>query len=129
MYEFTLVCAVALEGHDSLNVATSLMNVGNVLFAMGKYEEALVQHQKSLDIKIRMVGTGGDHPFVAASYCNMGVLLEKTGKYEEALEMHTKALEIDIRVHGDSHLLVADTWNKMMMPLFVLTETINSLPL
>jgi tetratricopeptide (TPR) repeat protein len=105
MHEFDLVCAVALEGHDSVNVATSLMNVGNVLEAMGKYEEALVQHQKSLDIKIRMVG--GDHPFVAASYCNMGIALEKTGKYEEALEMHAKALEIDIRVHGDSHLDVA----------------------
>jgi hypothetical protein len=32
------------------------MNVGNVLDDMGKYEEALVQHQKFLDIKIRVVG-------------------------------------------------------------------------
>jgi hypothetical protein len=101
MYQFAIVCALALEGHDSLDVADaevllaihevqvllanvsspragarapgrrhvaptarcswpyifyhgqehldvamSLMNVGNVLDGMGKPEEALVQHQK-----------------------------------------------------------------------------------
>jgi tetratricopeptide (TPR) repeat protein len=77
-----------------------------------------------------MTRINGDiHRDVAASYGNMGVELMKMAKYEEALVMYSKSLEIDIRVHGDSHLLVADTWNKMMMPLFVLTETINSLPL
>jgi len=37
---------VRLVGSDNLDGATSLMNVGNVLQEMGKYEEALVEHQK-----------------------------------------------------------------------------------
>ena len=61
MYEFTLVCAVALEGHDSLDVAASYMGLGNVYESLGKYEEALEMHTKSLDIKTRILG-GGDHP-------------------------------------------------------------------
>ena len=34
------------QEHEHLDVAMSLMNVGNVLDGMGKPEEALVQHQK-----------------------------------------------------------------------------------
>jgi tetratricopeptide (TPR) repeat protein len=63
MFEFTLVCAVALEGHDSLDVATSLMNIANTYQAQGKYEEALEMDTKSLNIKTRILG--GDHLLVA----------------------------------------------------------------
>jgi hypothetical protein len=56
MFEFTLVCSVALQGHESLDVATSLKNVGSLPWGHGEYEEALVQHHNSLDIKIRVVG-------------------------------------------------------------------------
>ena len=62
MHEIALVCVLALEGHDSLDVAKSYNNIGNVYNRQGKYEEALEYYQKSLDIKIRVVG--GDHPDV-----------------------------------------------------------------
>ncbi len=55
MHSKSLDIKTRIYGGDHLDVATSLMNVGNVLDDMGKYEEALVQHQKSLDIKIRVV--------------------------------------------------------------------------
>ena len=45
----------------------SLMNVGNVLRDMGKYEEALVEHQRLLDIKTRILG-GDNHPLVARTH-------------------------------------------------------------
>ena len=82
------------------------MNIGIVLKVMGKYEEALVQHQKSLAIKIRVFGS--DHLDVAASYNNIGTVYESLGKYEEALEMHSKSLDIKTRIlDGDNHLDVA----------------------
>ena len=83
-------------GQDSPDVAMSLMNVGTVLQTMGKYEEALVQHKKSLDIKIRVVG--GDHPDVAALFYNIGNVYREKGDLENALVQYQKALEIRTRV-------------------------------
>ena len=88
-------------GSDHPDVATSLMNVGNVLKAMGKYEEALVQHQKSLDIKIRVFG--GDHPDVAVSIKNIGIVYHKKGDRAAATEMYTKAYHIFLKVLGPHH--------------------------
>ena len=79
-------------GDNHLDVATSLMNVGNVLDDMGKYEEALVQHQKSLDIKIRVFGS--EHLDVAASYNNIGHVYYSQGKYEEALDMYSTSRDV-----------------------------------
>ena len=45
MFEFTLLCTVALEGHDSLDVAASYTGRGNVHELQGKYEE---QHRGCL---------------------------------------------------------------------------------
>ena len=78
---------------------------------MGKYDEALEMHAKSLEIMTRI--NGDSHRDVAASYGNMGVALMKMAKYEEALVMYSKSLEIDIRVHGDSHPNVAATYQNL----------------
>ncbi len=117
MYEFSLVCAVALEGHDSTLVAKSLLNTGNLLVAMGRHEEARAQVQKGLDVYLAVYGP--NHLDVATSYMGLGNVYESLGKYEEALEMHTKSLDIKTRILGrwlpeDSrHLLVAQSYCNM----------------
>jgi len=111
MYEFTLVCALALEGRDSPSVAACHVNTGNLLRAMGKHEEALVRLQKGLDVLVAV--HGHEHPSMAASYTNISVVLQNMGKYQEAIDMELKSLEIEIRVHGDSHPLVADSFNNL----------------
>ncbi len=56
MHTKSLEIRTRICGGDShLEVATSLINIGNVLDDMGRREESLVQRQKSLDIKIRVV--------------------------------------------------------------------------
>jgi hypothetical protein len=45
--------------HDSLDVAVSYMGLGDVYESLGKFEEALEMHTKSLDIQTRI--HGGDH--------------------------------------------------------------------
>ena len=67
MYEFTLVCAVALEGHDSLRVADSFNNMANIYETQGKYEEAFKLHTKSLEIRTRLYG-GDSHPLLTDSF-------------------------------------------------------------
>ena len=50
MFEVTLACSLALEGHDSLNVAKSYGNIGNVYMQQGDSEKALVQLQKAIEV-------------------------------------------------------------------------------
>jgi tetratricopeptide (TPR) repeat protein len=81
---------------DHLDVAASYNGLGNVYDSLGQYEEALEYYQKSLDIKIRVVG--GDQLDVAASYNNVAIIYEAQGKREEALAMHAKSLDIRTRI-------------------------------
>jgi tetratricopeptide (TPR) repeat protein len=108
MYEFTLVCAMALEGHDdpdhTSSVAASYNGLGLVYGSLGKYEEALEMHTKSLDITTCILGDD-NHLNVATSLMNVAIIYEAQGKYEEALKMHKKSLDIKTRIlGGDSHL-------------------------
>jgi tetratricopeptide (TPR) repeat protein len=112
MYEFTLVCAVALEGHDSSLVAGSWNNIGEVLRHIGKYDEALEMHAKSLGIRTRIYG-GDSHPLVADSFNNLGVVYEEKRDLEFALVQHKKALEIRTRAFGTEHPSVAASFNNI----------------
>ena len=51
------------------SVAASFNNIGVVYEKKGDFENALVQHQKALEIRTRVFGS--DHPHVAASYNNI----------------------------------------------------------
>ena len=86
MHEIALVCVLALEGHDSLDVAKSYGNIGNVYNRRGKYEEALEYYQFSLGINIGVFGS--DHPDVATSFNNIGSVYHSQGQYEQALEYY-----------------------------------------
>jgi len=74
--------------------------------SQGHYERALEYYQKSLDIKIRVVGS--EHPDVAKSRNGIGNVLKRMGKPEEALVQYQKALEVFLTVYGQEHPLVAD---------------------
>jgi hypothetical protein len=65
-YGFTLVCAFALEGHDSLEVAASFNNLVGVYDNLVQYERALEYYRKDLDFTLQLVG--GDHLDVAKVY-------------------------------------------------------------
>jgi len=56
--------------------------------SLGKYEEALEMHSKSLDIKTRILG-GDNHPDVAASIKNIGIVYHNKGDRAAATEMYT----------------------------------------
>jgi len=94
---------LAVYGQQELDVAASYNNMGSVYYSQGQYERALEYYQKSLDIKIRVVGHA-DHPdrghvwvlgaMVATSYNNIGVVNLVKGDLENALHQHQRALEI-----------------------------------
>ena len=69
----------------------------------GDLENALVQHQKALEIRTRVFGS--DHPDVAASKENIGLVFEAMGKKSEAKQMFTEAAGIRRKVFGADHPL------------------------
>jgi tetratricopeptide (TPR) repeat protein len=111
MHEFALVCALALEGHDSPDVASSRNGIGNVLGRMEKHEEALVEYQQALRVFLAIHGQ--EHVSVAASFNNVGNSYNTLGQREKALEYYQKSLDIHTRVVGSDHLLVAASFNNL----------------
>jgi len=107
MHEIALVCVLALEGHDSPDVAASFISIGVVYAQKGDLEDALIQFQKALEIRTRVFGS--DHPDVASSFINIGAVYAGKGDLENALVQYQKALEIRTRVFGSDHPSVADS--------------------
>jgi len=77
----------------------------------GDYENALLQHQKSLEIRNRVFGC--DSAEVAMSYNNIGNVYRKQGDNENALRQYHKSLEIMLRVYGQKHPLVAGSYHNI----------------
>ena len=67
----------------------------------GDLENALVQHQKALEIRTRVFGS--DHPDVATSYQNLAAVYHRQGNQVQAKEMATKAYHIFFRMLGPHH--------------------------
>ena len=63
--------------------------------AQGEYKEVLVQLEKSLEIKIQVMGP--DSHDVATSYNNIGGVYMAPGEHKEALVQYQKSLGIRIR--------------------------------
>ena len=82
---------------------------------MGKPEEALENYNKSLEIKIQVVGH--NHPLAADTYLNIGNVYSRQKKFPETLEMYQKCLEIRTKVLGPDHPLVETLCLKIVPPL------------
>jgi Tfp pilus assembly protein PilF len=84
-------------------VSETYNNIGNVYDSQGKHDEALVEYQKSLDIKIQVVGHV--HPDVAITKQNIGLCFISTNRKQEAKEMFKQAADIRRQVFGPAHAL------------------------
>jgi tetratricopeptide (TPR) repeat protein len=92
---------LALEGHDSPDVADSFNNIGAVYAGKGDLENALVQYQKALEIRTRVFGS--DNPDVAVSYQNLAAVYQGQGNHVQTKEMATKAYHIFLKKLGPDH--------------------------
>ena len=84
-------------------MADSYDNIGSVYERQGKYEEALDQYRRSLEIKTRVFGQ--DHPDVAASYENIGLVFKEQGELEKAKVRFQQAWDIRRTKLGANHAL------------------------
>jgi tetratricopeptide (TPR) repeat protein/predicted Ser/Thr protein kinase len=87
--------------------ADSLDNIGDLLRARAKLEDALTHYQRALAIREEVFGPR--HPVVAESLDNIGGLLGAQEELEEALTHHQRALAIREEVFGPRHPVVAES--------------------
>ncbi len=79
---------------------------GNFLMRVGRLDQALVMHERALDIATKMADQGG----IAVSYGNLGLVYETRGELDNAEKMHKKALEIDKQI-GNKEGMAEDYGN------------------
>jgi tetratricopeptide (TPR) repeat protein/DNA-binding CsgD family transcriptional regulator/transcriptional regulator with XRE-family HTH domain len=73
-------------------------------YAMGRFDQARSFHQRSFDIRQRVLGT--DHPGVALSYNGLGLVYWSLAHYDQAEAMYQQALAL-LRTLGPEHLYTA----------------------
>jgi eukaryotic-like serine/threonine-protein kinase len=92
---------LGLEPLSHASVDTSL---GNVLFRMGRYEEAREHYERA--IAIRVDAKGEDDPILAGMHVNLGGVLYRQRHHDEAIAAFQRAQELATSRMGAEHPLV-----------------------
>ena len=117
-------------GKEHPTTATSLSNLGNVLYVQGKFKDAEVVHRRVLAIREKVLGA--EHPDTATSMNNLANVLQEQGKdemlspsearaqaranlqaYTETETLFRKALSVQERTLGPQHPATANTLNNL----------------
>lgn len=72
-------------------IGQSYFNLGDCLFAQGKYEKAIIQYMKSYEN--RMLSIGNHHPFTLMCLLNVAKCHKKMGEFDRANYFLTKAAQ------------------------------------
>jgi serine/threonine-protein kinase len=95
---------------DDERVATVLNNLGDLLRAAGRIDEA-EQHLVEA-VKLRRQLLGPQHPDLAKSINNLALVLRSLGRLEEAGPLYREALTIERNVWGPTHpAVLTDQFN------------------
>ena len=117
-------------GKEHPVTATSLSNLGNVLYLQGKFKQAEAEHRRALAIREKVLGA--EHPDTATSMNNLANVLQEQAKdellspsearaqaqfnlqaYTETEKLFRKALAIQERTLGPEHPATANTLNNL----------------
>ncbi|XP_044175791.1 uncharacterized protein LOC122958804, partial [Acropora millepora] len=101
--------SIRMLNHSYAARAHSLM--GQVLYQMGKFEDAKRHFERSLALELPLLGP--QHPDVASSYSNLANVLSDQGDLKQAKEYHERALAIMQQTLGPQHPDVASSYNNL----------------
>ena len=91
---------IALVGPDHPDVTDTIVNLGNVLLALGRPEDALVHHRRALAVLER--ARGRDDTSLRVVLNDVAVVLQELGRYDEALDSYRRALALSIALEPNS---------------------------
>ena len=109
LIEKALQVADTLQQQDK--IAKCLDTRGYIKNLQGDYTSALLDHNKSLQIKLKIDQNEGLD--IAHSYYNIGMVYDDQGKYDDAISMYEKSLKINLSALGDNHPSIANTYHNM----------------
>ena len=86
-------------------------DLGEVLYYLGEYEQAISSYEKAFASDFKTYGI--EHPKVAEKWNNLGSAWKALGQYEKAISYLEKALASDLKTYGSEHPEVAIDWNNL----------------
>jgi tetratricopeptide (TPR) repeat protein len=103
--------ALSLSAKGSLDEAKVLSLLGNVAFAVSKYDATVAHYEAALKIKKNLLGD--DHVDVAHVCGNLSAVFQQLGRLDEALAMCSSAFEIYSKAPGNNQKSIAICHNNM----------------
>ena len=110
-FEAAVADTEALLGADHPALARTLGHQGQLLQAMGRYDDAMRVLERSLEI--REAAFGPDHPDVAISLNDLGLLHQELGNFPRAQEQFERALGIRERATPPDPRLLANSLSNL----------------
>jgi len=106
-YKESLTVRRSVSGYDceTIEVATTLNNIGRVYYLRGDHNESFEVYRRVLCIRRRLLGN--DHIDVAATVYNIGQSHHQRGELVEAMELYQEFLSIVRLQLGSEHRDVA----------------------
>ena len=103
----TLEIAHKLQQQDK--IAQCLDTQGKIKRLQGDYDGAILDHNKSIKIKLKLHGNEGLD--VCISYSKIANVYCDQGKYDDAVRMYEKSLKIQLSALADNHPSIAQTYH------------------
>ena len=88
-----------------------LFNLGKLEEALGYYDNALDYYEKCLDIDIATFGN--ENKEIATLYDSIGSVFRKMGYPEKSLDFSIKSLNLSLKRYGEFHESVATSYNNI----------------
>ncbi len=114
--EQALAIANRTVGPDSIEVASALLNIGQLRWTQGQYEEAVEPHRRALEIRRDVLGAR--HPSTLNAMSNYGLLLLSSGRVAEAEPLLRELLALSREVRGETHQWTLLIFNNYAGALF-----------
>lgn len=90
-----------------------LSQIGEILYALGKYKEAIIYYDKALASDLKTYWD--DHPDEVIAWNNSSSACDSFGNYEKAIVYYEKGLASLLKAHGDEHPHIAIRLNNLGM--------------
>lgn len=103
----------ATVGENHPAYASSINNLGLLLFTMGNTQEAEKLFKDA--IKIQKLTIGENHKSYAGTLNNLAFLYNSTGNYSSAEPLYLEAIKVRKAVYGDKHPQYASSLNNLAL--------------
>ena len=102
---------VAEELQEQDKISECLGRRGEIKRLEGDYDAALLDHNKSVEIKLKIDKNKGFN--ASNSYFNIGNVYNDQGKYADAVVMYEKSLKIELLALGENYPSIATTYHNI----------------